>query len=132
MREGARIDHALAVFDELLDGAGVEVESLADSPLAETPPSPVERRKATDLWSLMRLSGAAVVQRLIFELRWRPMRLAKRLRRVREHYTDLKRFAHVAKKEAAARRHEELYQRARCERLRPPGSAEDVNGSMGR
>lgn len=113
MREGARIDHALAVFDELLDDAGEDIESLAESPAAQTPRSAVERRKPTDLWSLMRLSAAAVIQRLIFELRWRPMRLAKRLQRIREHYTDLRLFEHVAKKESAARRQEELYQRAR-------------------
>lgn len=113
VREGARIDQALSVFDGLLNSPGEQVGSAGESRGAEVNSRSAPKVQSEDIWTLLRMSARAIGQRLAFELRWRPMRVRKRLRRIREHYDDLKRVEGAAKSEAATRRDEEYFQRER-------------------
>ena len=118
VREEARIDHALSVIDGLLNSPGERRDAAGRAGGEEAQPGSTPTVQPADMWTLLRLSARAVRQRLAFELRWRPMRVRKRLRRIREHFDDLKRFEGVAKGEAAARRQAEHFRRERGARHR--------------
>lgn len=118
VREEARIDQALHVLNGLLDSADGPVERADQAGTEEAPPRSARDEPTEGVWTLMHMSMRAVSQRIAFELRWRPMRVRKRLRLVREHYQDLKRFEEAAQHEAATRRNEERFLQERSERRR--------------
>jgi hypothetical protein len=118
VREEARIDHTLSVLDGLLNGPGEPQDFAGAAGGVEVITGSTPTVQTADLWTLLRRSARAVRERLVFELRWRPIRVRKRLRRIREHYDDLKRFDGAAKGEAVARREEEHFLRERRARHR--------------